>query len=209
MGSHWGQKVRSKNRDTFSTNYSQLARQIFLGDLLCENGTVIYASREILRQLENIFTAAAMVISVGRENIAGVEVNWVIRWNVKITRWNWGGTTTGTSSLLPFPVDFSNQCSISVRSGLWSLVSHLLFGVFCFVILGARLSVTLMIPTFLEEWNSKQLQMDRNWKFKSNFLVGQTGQRNKQKQLQSRNIFTKYKDSVWPASAIYLSQLNR
>ena len=27
-----------------------------------------------------------------------VEVNWVIRWNVKITRWKWSGTTAGTSS---------------------------------------------------------------------------------------------------------------
>ena len=86
----------------------------------------------------------------------------------------------------------------------WSVTFCL---VFCDI--GSGVSVTLMIPTFLEEWNSKQLQMEKMWnrKFKSNFLVGERINRNSlEVEIFPPNI---YKDSDWPASAIYLSQLNR
>ena len=62
----------------------------------------LYASREILANCK-IFSLQRLyghLCGKGRGNIEGLEVRRVIRWNVKITRWNWSGTTTGTSSFL-------------------------------------------------------------------------------------------------------------
>ena len=107
-----------------------------------------------------------------------VEVNWVIRWNVKITRWKWSGTTAGTSSYYhiitilypPVLLALLQFISLSVKSG--QVVSHLLFGVLWYWWRGLCHFNDSNIPGRMKFKTTADGKM-WNRKFKSNFLVGQ------------------------------------
>ena len=115
----------------------------------------LYASREILFNCK-IFSVQRLWSSLWEE---WVEVNWVIRWNVKITRWNWSRTTAGTS----YYYNYNIYIYVPFLFSTWVYSSQEWSVTFCLVFcdIGSGVSVTLMIPTFLEEWNSKQLQMEK------------------------------------------------
>ena len=116
----------------------------------------LYASREILFNCK-IFSVQRLWSSLWEE---WVEVNWVIRWNVKITRWNWSRTTAGTL-LLQLELFYILLYFLALNFSILQLVQWSVTFCLVFCDIGGGVSVTLMIPTFLEEWNSKQLQMEK------------------------------------------------
>ena len=146
----------------------------------------LYASREILFNCK-IFLVQWLWSSRWEE---WVEVNWVIRWNVKITRWNWSRTTAGTLllqlELLYIFIFTLLSCSQLQYTSVSPVVSHLLFGVLWYWWRGLCHFNDSNIPGRMKFKTTADGKM-WNRKFKSNFLVGQ---RNKQKQLQSRAIFS-------------------
>ena len=120
----------------------------------------LYASREILFNCK-IFSLQRQWSSLWEEGVSGGELSYQVECQdnkMEVERnYSW--------NIFLLPYYYNSVSSSSPYSSLYFCLSRVVRWsvTFCLVFcdIGSGVSVTLMIPTFLEEWNSKQLQMEK------------------------------------------------
>ena len=120
----------------------------------------LYASREILFNCK-IFSLQRQWSSLWEEGVSGGELSYQVECQdnkMELERnYSW--------NIFLLPYYYNSVSSSSPYSSLYFCLSRVVRWsvTFCLVFcdIGSGVSVTLMIPTFLEEWNSKQLQMEK------------------------------------------------